>query len=164
MKTMLFFYAYECPFCKIGYEYLIEQIKNRPEIEIDWRPIELHPLPENYHPRTHLACQSYYIAKELGADMDAFHAAMFRAFAMEQQNAEKPEILCKILTGIVDAGKYRAMLDSGKYAKQVDENNHLAYEKSGVWYVPAFRMDGKKLDSKGGAGIKPGDLRSFLKG
>jgi len=164
MKTMQFFYAYECPFCKTGYEYLMKEINKHPEIEIEWRPVELHPLPEDYHPRTHLACRSYYIARELDADINAFHAAMFRAFAIEQQNAEKPEVLCKILKGIVDSDKYRAILDSGKYAKQIDDNNLLAYEKSGVWYVPAFRMDGKKLDARGGAGVNPGELRNFLKG
>jgi predicted DsbA family dithiol-disulfide isomerase len=162
MPKMQVFYDYECPYCKMGYEYLIEQIGSHPEIEIEWRPVEAHPLPEDHHPHTYLACQSYYIAKELGADMNAFHAAMFQAVSIERQNVEKPEVLCNILKGIVDAGKFRAILESGKYAKQVDENNDLAYEKSSVWYVPAFRMNGKKLDARGGQGITPEELRSFL--
>jgi len=77
MAVMQFFYDYECPFCKKGYEYLRDQIAEYPDIEIEWRPIESHPLPEEHPPHTYLACQSYYIAKELGADMPAFHAAMF---------------------------------------------------------------------------------------
>jgi predicted DsbA family dithiol-disulfide isomerase len=164
MKTMQFFFDYECPYCKEGYECLLEQIEAHPDIAIEWRPIESHPLPENHPPHTFLACQSYYIAKELGADMDAFHAAMYQAVAIERRNVEKPEVLCDILKGIVDIGKFRATLESGKYAKQIDENNDLAYEKSGVWYVPAFRMNDKKLDAKGGVGISPGELREFLKG
>ena len=164
MPKMQVFYDYECPYCKKGHEYLMEQIGGYPEIEIEWRPVEAHPLPEQSFPHTHLACQSYYIAKELAADMNAFHAAMYQSIAVERKNAEKPEVLCGILTGIVDTGKFRAILESGKYAKQVDENNDLAYEKSGVWYVHAFRMNNKKLDAKGGAGISPQELRVFLKG
>ncbi|MCL2126972.1 MAG: DsbA family protein [Treponema sp.] len=163
-KTMQIFYDYECPYCRKGYGYLAEQIKGHPEIEIEWRPIESHPLPENHPPHTYLACQAYYIAVELGADMPAFHAAMFQAAAIERQNVDDPKVICKILEGIVDTEKFLKILDSGKYAKQVDENNDLAYEKSGVWFVPAFRMDGKKLDAKGGAGISPGELTEFLKG
>jgi predicted DsbA family dithiol-disulfide isomerase len=167
MAKMQFFYDYECPFCKKGYEYLVDQIKNRPDIEVEWLPIESHPLPEYHSPHTYLACQCYYIARELGADMPKFHAAMYKAISIERQNVEKPEVLCGILKGIVDTDKLRAILDSGKYAKQIDENNDLAYEKSGVWFVPAFRMgsspDGKKLDARGGVGVSPDEVKKFLK-
>jgi predicted DsbA family dithiol-disulfide isomerase len=161
MATMQIFYDYECPYCKIGYEYLLEQIGGHPEIEIEWRPVESHPLPENHPPHTYLACQSFYIARELGADMAAFHAAMFQAVAKERQNVEKPEVLCEILKNIIDTGQFRPILESGKYAKQVDENNNLA-DQSGVWFLPAFRMNGKKLDAKGGVGISREELKNFL--
>ena len=164
MRKMQFFFDYECPYCKKGYEYLLDQIDNHGDIEIECRPIESHPLPEDHPPHTYLACQGYYIARELGADMAAFHAAMYQAIAIERQNVEKPEVLCAILDGIVDTGTFRSILDSGKYAAQVNENNDLAYEKSGVWFVPAFRMNGKKLDAKGGVGISPEELREFLQG
>jgi predicted DsbA family dithiol-disulfide isomerase len=160
--TMRFFYDYECPYCKAGYEYLTGLIGGYPAVDIEWRPIEAHPLPENHHPHTYLACQSYYIARELGADMGAFHAALFQAVAVERQNVEDPGTLAGILTGIVDPGRFRAILESGKYAAQVDENNDLAYAKSGVWFLPAFRMNGQKLDAAGGAGIRSAELRDFL--
>ena len=38
----------------------MEEIKSRPEIDIEWRPIESHPLPENHPPHTYLAGQCYY--------------------------------------------------------------------------------------------------------
>ena len=164
MTKLQFFFDYECPYCKTGYEYLMEQIDDHPNIEVEWIPVEAHPRPENSFPHTDLACQSYYIAKELGADMKAFHTAMFQAISIEKQNAEEPVVLCNILKGIVDAGKFRSILDSGKYAKQVDLNNEIAYEQSGVWYVPAFRMSGKKLDAKGALGISRKGLEKFLKG
>ncbi|MDR0474437.1 MAG: DsbA family protein [Treponema sp.] len=163
MMTMQVFFDYECPYCKKGYEYLMEQSGKFPEIEIELRPIESHPLPEDHPPHTHLACQSFYIAKELEADMLKFHAAMFKAVAIERQNVEKPEVLCNILKGIVDTEKFRTILESRKYAAQVDENNDLAYEKNGVWFVPAFRMNGKKLDARGGIGITQEELGNFLK-
>jgi len=164
MAIMQVFYDYECPYSKKGYEYLMEQIGNFPEIKVEWRPIEAHPLPENSYPHTHLACQSFYAAKEMGVNINKFHAAMYQAVAIEHKNVERPEVLCEILKDILDVSVFRAILDSGKYAKQVDENNDLAYEKSGVWYLPAFRMNGRKLDAKGGAGIAPQELRAFLKG
>ena len=163
MAVMQIFYDYECPFCKRGYEYFVKQITDYPDIEIEWRPSESHPLPEDHPPHTYLALQCYYIAKELGADMPAFHAAMFQAIAIERQNVEDPEVLCKILNGIIDTDKLRSALASGKYAKQIDENNELA-DKEGVWFIPAFRMEGRKLDAKGGVGITPEDLQAFLKG
>jgi predicted DsbA family dithiol-disulfide isomerase len=164
MATMQIFYDYECPFCKKGYEHLLEFIGDHPEIDIEWRPIESHPRPENHPPHTDLAGQSYYIAKELGVDMPAFHKTMFQAVAAERQNVEKVEVLCEILKNLVDTAKFRAILESKKYAKQIDENNDLAYEKSGVWFVPAFRLNGKKLDAQGGIGVNREALRDFLKG
>jgi predicted DsbA family dithiol-disulfide isomerase len=75
--------------------------------------------------------------------MKAFFAAMFQAVAIERRNVEKVDVVIDIVKDIVDTAKFRAILESGKYAKQVDENNDLAYEHEGVWAVPAFRMNGK---------------------
>jgi predicted DsbA family dithiol-disulfide isomerase len=167
MPKMRIFYDYECPFCKRGYEYLEEFIGSRPDIELEWRPIEAHPRPEDHPPHTDLACQSYYIARELGADMPKFHAAMFQATAIERQNVEDSGLLCRILKDVVDPGAFKGILESGKYAKQIDENNSLAYEKSGVWFVPAFRLETpkgeKKLDAQGGVGVSREAVRDFLK-
>jgi predicted DsbA family dithiol-disulfide isomerase len=99
--------------------------------------------------------------------MPAFFAAMFQAVAIERKNVEKVDVLCDIVKNIVDAARFRAIIESGKYAKQVEENNDLAYEKSGVWFVPAFRMETakgeKKLDAQGGAGVSREAVRDFLK-
>ncbi|MDR1900559.1 MAG: DsbA family protein [Treponema sp.] len=164
MKKLRIFFDYECPFCKRGYEYVMEFIGDHPETEVEWRPIESHPRPENHPPHTDLACAAYYAAGELGADMKRFFAAMFQAVAVERQNVEKAEVLCTIVQGIVDTDKFRAIIESGKYAKQVEENNDLAYEKNGVWFVPALRMEGRKLDAKGGAGVSREEVRDFLNG
>jgi predicted DsbA family dithiol-disulfide isomerase len=164
---MQIFYDYECPYCKRGYEYLCEFIGNHPEIEIEWRPVEAHPRPENHHPHTDLSCQSYYIARELGADMPKFHAAMFRAVAGERRNVEKVDVLVDIVKDLMEGGKFRSILESKKYADQIEENNDLAYEQSGVWAVPAFRLvngsgEVKKLDAREGLGVTREQVRDFL--
>ncbi|GHV31291.1 hypothetical protein AGMMS4952_19730 [Spirochaetia bacterium] len=169
MTKIQIFFDYECPYCKLGYEYLQEYIGAHPDIEIEWRPVEAHPRPENHPPHTDLSCQAYYIARDLNADLPKFFTAMFQAIAIERRNVEKVDVLVDIVKGIVDGAKFKAILESGKYAKQVDENNDLAYEKSGVWFVPAFRMkraDGseKKLDAQGGVGVSKEQVKAFLEG
>jgi predicted DsbA family dithiol-disulfide isomerase len=167
MATMQIFFDYECPYCKKGYEYLMEYIGGHGEIELEGRPVEAHPRPENHPPHTDLCCQAYYIARELKANLPKFFAAMFQAVAIERRDVEKVDVLVDIVKDIVDGAKFRAILESRKYARQVDENNDLAYEKSGVWFVPAFRMnrtDGseKKLDAQGGLGVTREQVKAFL--
>jgi predicted DsbA family dithiol-disulfide isomerase len=159
---MQVFYDYECPFCKQGYEYLMGFMGIHPEIEIEWRPIESHPRPEDHPPHTDLCVQAYYAALELKADMPKFHVAMFQAVAGERRDVEKVEILADIVKDLVDPAQFRVILESDKYAAKVAENNDLAYEREGVWFVPAFRMNGKKLDAKGGAGVTRDEVKAFL--
>jgi predicted DsbA family dithiol-disulfide isomerase len=165
MPKFQIFYDYECPFCKKGYEALTELLPGYRDIEIEWRPVEAHPRPEDHPPHTDLCVQSYYIAVELGADMASFHKAMFQGVAAERQNVEKPEVLAGILKGIVDGPRFLEILKSGKYAAQVTENDDLAYETKGVWFVPGFRSLDKPeliLDAKGGVGVSRDEIKDFL--
>jgi len=156
------FYDYECPFCRRGYQTLLEVLPQYPGIKIEWVPVESHPRPENHSPHTDLCVQSYYIAEELGTDMAKFHALMYQAVSIERRNVEKPEILYGIIKDITDRGKFMSILESGKYASKAAENNELAYEKEGVWYVPAFRSGKHKLDAKGGMGVTKEEIKAFL--
>jgi predicted DsbA family dithiol-disulfide isomerase len=162
MVKLQIFYDYGCPYCKRGYEYLSSYIGDHSEIEIEWRPVEAHPRPEHHPPHTDLSCQSYYTARELDADMNIFHAAMFQAVVVERRDVEKVEVLVDIVKNIVDPAKFKAILESGKYVKQVEYNNDLAYEHEGVWAVPAFRMNGKKLDAVEGIGVTKEQVKAFL--
>ena len=164
MKFQIF-YDYECPYCKKGYETLMDLLPGYPEAEIEWRPIESHPRPEEGHrPHTDLCIQAFYIAEELGADMAAFHKALFQAVSIERRDVEKDEVLAEVLKGIVDGEKFLEILRSEKYAARVDENNYLAYEKNEVWFVPAFRAPGgaARLDAEGGVGVSREGLKAFL--
>jgi predicted DsbA family dithiol-disulfide isomerase len=162
MPTMQFFYDYECPYSKRAYGYLVELLKQHPEIAVECRPVEAHPRPENHPPHTDLCVQAYYIAEELGADIHAFHSKMFESVSTERRNVEIPEILGEIVEGIVDKGEFLAILKSGKYEKMVAENDDLAYEQSGVWATPAFRLNDKKLDAAEGIGVTEEQMKEFL--
>ena len=168
MPKFQFFYDYECPFCKRGYELLVDLLPAYPEMEVEWRPVELNPRPETQQSNAGPCIQAYYIARELGADINAFHKKMFQAVAIERQYVRKDEVLAKVLEGIVDSGKFLEILKSGKYAPNVKENNDLAYEKNGVWYVTAFRItgadskDAPRLDARGGRGVTQEGIKDFL--
>ena len=163
MKTFQFYFDYECPYCRRGYETLLEILPQYPGIETEWIPIESHPRPENAYPHTDLCIQSFYIARELKADISKFHATMYQALSSGKHNVEDPEILGSIVEKIMDRGKFMELLKSGKYAPKVQENNDLAYEKEGVWYVPAFRAGKLALDAKGGIGVSANEVKNFLK-
>ena len=164
MMKFQFFYDYECPFCQKAFETLIDLLPSYPGIEVEWRPIEAHPRPENCRPHTNLCIRAFYIAGELGSDIIAFHKAMFRAVNGERRNVEEGGVIAEILKGIVDGGKFLEILKSNKYAAKVNENNDLAYEKNGIWYVPAFRVPGTKiaLDARGGMGVSQKEIKDFL--
>jgi predicted DsbA family dithiol-disulfide isomerase len=164
MAKMQIFYDYECPFCKRGYEYLLECMGDYAGIDIEWLPVEAHPRPENHPPHTDLCVQSYYAAEELGLDMPAFHKRMYQAVSVERRDVEKIEVLVDIVGDLADAAAFRGILESNKYAGRVLENNDLAYERSGVWAVPAFRIGDRKLDAVEGVGITKEQLRTFLAG
>ena len=168
MPKIQIFFDYECPYCKRGYETFMELLPSYPGLGVDWCPVEAHPRPENHHPHTDLCLQAHYIALELGAEMSAFVKTMFQCIAVERQNVEKPEVLADLLKGIADTGKFLEILNSKKYISKIDENNDLAYEKNGVWFIPSFRVlepimkDPPKLDAKGGIGVTREEIIDFL--
>ncbi|MDR1835706.1 MAG: hypothetical protein LBQ96_07905 [Fusobacteriaceae bacterium] len=162
MSKIQVFYDYSCPFCKKGYAIFKELLKNRTDLLVEWIPTEAHPRPEAVHPHTDLCGEAYYVAEEMGADILAFHDAMFEGVVTQGRDVEKIEEIVDIVKGIVDSERFKTILADGKYAEKPGENNDLAYEKSGVWVLPAFRMDGKKLDALGGIGVTEAQLREFL--
>ena len=165
MPKFLFFYDYACPFCKKTYEDLMEILPAFPGMEVEWLPIESHPYPENYRPHTDLCIQAFYIAEELGADMGAFHRALFQAASVKHQNVDESDVLAEVLKDIINKDKLLETLKNGTYAAKASENNDLAYEKEGVWYAPALRVrenEKLRLDARGGIGIKRKELKEFL--
>ena len=162
MHSIEVFYDYACPYCLKGYKHLVELLPNHPEVEVIWRPCEAHPRPERYGKHSDLCIQGLFYALEQGADVWDYHERMYNSAVIDRVNIEDPAVLACRVRGLLDPGAFLKALQSGKYAKAVLEANDYAYERSGVWAVPAYRMNGRKLDSIEDVGISKAQLSAFL--
>jgi predicted DsbA family dithiol-disulfide isomerase len=162
MYKLEVFFDYACPFCLRGHGYLKELHPSYPQIEIVWRPCEAHPRPESHGPHTDLCIQGMLFAMDHGADIWAYHDRMFEAAQKDRIDIEDIGALAESLRGLLDAGALRESLQNGEYAQAVEEGNRYAYDQSGVWAVPSYRMDGRKLDSAEGIGITKQQLEAFM--
>ncbi|MDR1668832.1 MAG: DsbA family protein, partial [Oscillospiraceae bacterium] len=151
-----------CPYCRRGHEDLTALLPKHPDIEVVWRPCEAHPRPEVYGTHSDLCIQALLFAAERGADTGAFHTRMYQAALGGSVNIEDPEALARFMDGLVDPSELLAAFRSGRYAQAVLDGNDYAYEQSGVWVVPAYRMDGRKLDSEAGIGVSRKQIETFL--
>jgi predicted DsbA family dithiol-disulfide isomerase len=162
MPKLEVFFDYTCPFCLRAHEYLKELISLHPEIEIVWRPCEAHPRPECYGRHSDLCIQGMFFAMDNSADIWAYHDRMFSVAKDRRTDIEDINSLVDSVRDIVDADALRASLKSGKYKKAVEDSNSYAYDKSGVWAVPSYRMNGMKLDSVEGIGVSKRQLADFM--
>jgi predicted DsbA family dithiol-disulfide isomerase len=106
--------------------------------------------------------QGYFFAVEQGVDIVEFHNRMYRAVLKDGVNIEDSESLADYFIGLLDPALFRDVLLGGKYKQAALDANDYAYEKSDVWYVPAYRMEGRKLDSVGNVGVTKAQLAEFL--
>ncbi len=162
MRELEVFFDYACPYCLLGHEFLVELIAARPDIEVIWRPCEAHPRPESYGPHSDLCIQAMLFAKACGVSLWEFHYRMYRAVHEERVDIENIEALANCFAHLDDPEAFRQSLEAGEFAEQVREGNDYAYERSGVWAVPSYRMNGKKLDSIEGIGVSKRQLEAFL--
>ena len=162
MRKMEVFFDYSCPYCLKGYETLKELLPQYPDVEIVWRPCEAHPRPEQYGPHSDLCIQGLLYALEKGADVWEYHERMFSAAHKEKTDIEDPAALAGRVHGLLDTDAFLKTLQSGEYEKAVTDGNDYAYGKSEVWFLPAFRMNGRRLDAAGGVGVTKEQLSDFL--
>ncbi len=162
MYKLEVFFDYACPFCLKGHGYLAELHPLYPEIEIVWCPCEAHPRPESYGTHSDLCIQGMFFALDHGVDIWAFHERMYHAAVKDRINIEDINVLADSLQGLLDTDAFRKSLQNGEYAKVLEEANDYAYKQSGVWAVPSYRMNGKKLDSAEGIGITKEQLTKFM--
>jgi len=161
-RKMEVFFDYACPYCLEGHEYLLAVRARHPDVAPDWRPCEAHPRPEPHGPHTDLCARGMFFARDNGVDLWTYHERVYRLALQDRIDIEDIDALAQGLADLLDADALRAALRSGAYADELDRNNHHAYEESGVWAVPAYRMDGKKLDSVEGVGITKQQLDAFM--
>jgi predicted DsbA family dithiol-disulfide isomerase len=87
---------------------------------------------------------------------------MYNAAVIEKVNIEDPKVIVSHARNVLDADKLLGVIQSGVLADAVLAANDYAYEQSEVWVVPAFRMDGRKLDSISGVGVTKEQLDAFM--
>ena len=146
-----------------GHNYLLELIPEFPEITISWQPCEAHPRPEEgWGPHSDIILRGMFFILENGLDVYKYHDLMYKAPKDDTVDIESIESVAHYVKHLVDYEKFKSALENGEYISDLKETDDNAYERSGVWIIPAFRMNGKKLDAKGGVGITKEELLAFL--
>jgi len=136
-------------------------IADFPDIEVVWRPCEAHPRPEP-GPHSDILIQGMYYALEHGVDMWKFHERMYDACHKDRIRKESVAAIAEYAADLLNAEDFKRAVGSKKYEKIQMDGNDYAYETQGVWALPSYRMNGKKLDSAEGIGITQKQLRAFL--
>jgi len=162
MRKLEVYFDYACPFCLKGHEHLRELLPRYPDIEVVWRPCEAHPRPEHYGRHSDLCIQGLFFAIDNDADIWGYHDRMFNAALKEKINIEDPKVIAGHVHGLLDPDALLNALQNDAYARAVSDANDYAYEQSGVWAVPSYRMDGRKLDSVEGIGVSKAQLEAFI--
>jgi len=168
MRKIEVFFDYACPYCLAGHGYLKALLRKHPDIEPVWRPCEAHPHPERYGPHSDLCIRGMFFARDRGVDLWAYHERMYRLALKDRADIEDAGALTRgaadLFANPSDAEAFRAALQSGAYADELGRANDHAYEKSGVWAVPSYRMEGRKLDAIEGIGVTKRQLDDFMRG
>ena len=160
MKNELhIFFDYICPYCLRAHNYLKELMPEYPDQAIVWHPCESHPRPERFGPHSDLCIQGYFYALEHGVDILEYHNRMYQAVFQDHINIEDIDILGDYVSDLVDVAKFKSSLEQGTYLEKLKESNELAFEQSGVWAVPAYRMGDLKLDAVENVGVTKEQIR-----
>jgi len=163
VRQLEVFFDYACPYCLTGHKHLLALLPNFPDIEVIWRPCESHPRPERYGKHSDLCIQGMFYAIEQGTDIWEYHKRMYNAALVDRVDIENPAELAKVVEDLLNMSDFLNAITSGKYEKELQNANNYAFRQSGVWVVPAFRMDGRKLDSIEDIGVTRKQLEDFLR-
>ncbi|MDR0853360.1 MAG: DsbA family protein [Clostridiales Family XIII bacterium] len=162
MTKIEVFYDYACPFCFKGHQNLTELLPDFPQIEVVWHPCETHPRPEQYGVHSDLLIQGMFYAADAGVDLWQYHERAYNLIWKDSQNVENIDVLVSGFADLLDVDSFAEALTSNKYREIQQSSNDYAFEKSGVWVVPAYRMGGNKLDSVAGVGVTKSQFKRFL--
>ncbi len=162
MRTLDIFFDYACPYCYRAHAPLKALLSDAPDIVPVWHPCEAHPRPETYGPHSDLCIRGFFYAQARGVDAWAYHESIFDALYVRHVDIENLDALADALAGLLDAEAFRAALFAGACDAELTQSNALAYEHSGVWAVPAYRMDNRRLDAVEDIGVTKEQLRCFL--
>jgi predicted DsbA family dithiol-disulfide isomerase len=131
---------------------------------IKWQPCEAHPRPEEgWGPHSDIILRGVFFFFFYCIDIIEYHNLMYKLTTVDNVDIESIESVAKYLAKLTDPEVFRNALESGAYIEELKVSDNHAYEESGVWIIPAFRMNGEKLDAKGGVGVTKEELKEFLK-
>lgn len=162
MRRLELFFDYACPYCLRAHELLLELLPQHPDIEVDWRPCESHPRPDRYGPHSDLCIRGMYFAREHGVDLWKYHRLMYHTALYTRADIEDPAVVARAAAPLLDAEALEQALRGGQYERQLRDGNDYAFGRSGVWVVPSYRMDGRRLDAREDVGVTRGQLAAFL--
>lgn len=114
-------------------------------------------------PHSDLCIQGYFYEVDKGVDILEYHERMYQAALKKRINIEDIDVLTEYVSNVVDADDFRLSLWRGTYGGKLGESNELAFEQSGVWVVPAYRMGTSKLDAVENVGVSKEQIRHLLK-
>ena len=160
MNKLEVFFDYACPYCMRAHELLAALPLDFSDIA--WCPCEAHPRPERYGIHSDLAIRGMFYARDHGADLMDYHRRMYHAIHADRVNVEDIDALAACVKGLLDVNDFRNAIESGAYLRELSEANSYAYDKNGVWVVPAYRLNGKKLDAAENVGVSKKQLEKFL--
>lgn len=155
------FFDYSCPFCLRGHEDLLAVLNKAPNVTIKWLPVEAHPHPEG-GPHTDVMHQALLFAMEQNIDIMPFHERMYEALHTDRIDRENIDVLVEYLKEYLAPDALREALASKRYEAAQMGVNDYAYEESGVWALPSFRLNGGKLDSIEMVGVTREQIGEFL--
>jgi len=163
MKKVEMFFDYSCPFCFRGFRFLMESLPDYPHVEMVWRPLEIHQRPDDrFGLHSDLCIRAMFLAADKDVDLVAFHWKMFALFHHDKINVEDINTLAESLTEFLDADELRKVLTHDRYVQELKDANTYALDTTGIWIVPAYRMEGHKLDAPNERSLTIEDVREFL--
>ena len=162
MTSLEVFFDYACPYCLSGHQILLELLPDFPHVSVVWRPCESHPRPERFGMHSDLLIQGMYFAADHGANLLAYHQRAYDLILKRRADVERADVVAAGFADLLDTDALYKALTAGQYSGILQDANDYAFERSGVWVVPAYRMNGRRLDSIEDEYITKAQLEAFL--
>jgi len=141
----------------------MELLPDYPDVEMIWHPCEAHPRPDNdYGKHSDLCIQGMFYAAENGVAMVDYHKKIFELYHRDKIDVENISVLASALNDLLDPERFAQALTTGRYARALEDANEYAYKEAGVWIIPEFRMESRRLAAEAGIGVAEEQLKEFL--
>lgn len=137
MKQIEFFFDYTCSYCQKEMLKFLD-IKNDLDAQILYRPIEIHPYPEDFM-HSDLAAAGAYCLQERNGDIDKYHRLIYKAYFMQHKSIDDAYLIMNYMT-MCGISISRMELDA--YIPRVKESNTYIWNTMKAALVPSYIVDG----------------------